>query len=418
MDQNHEIGVIFSFPLRLGVPGIGITALMEATSLLTQGVDVRVLCGTIEDPNSRVKPIAETLRIAGRKLPIRLLGRSGAARIHDRTVARYVARTIREEGSTKRWIVHAWPLGAEFTFKVAESLGVTHLLERQNSHIEYARREVEVEYNTLGLSIRTDANLARPGRVLAHELKEYSLASGLLCPSEFVKDTFVSKGFSPEVLYRHHYGYNQKQFSSVNRRPAKAAFTALFVGRGEPRKGLHIALQAWCESSIASYGEFTIIGHIDKSYRSRLAKWLSHKSVTEVGFVRNVQDYMAVSDVLLLPSIEEGSALVTYEAAACGCVPLVSSSTGVPLTPGTACMVHPTRDIQTLKSQLESLANDSLRLAKIRESCLREARDLTWDHAGQQLVRCYHQALRAAETTTGQPSNRRNQLYGRGFTHR
>lgn len=414
MDRSGEIGVIFSFPLRLGVPGVGITALMEATSLLRQGVDVRVLCGTIEDRNTVVKPIAETLRVAGRKLPISLVGRGGAARIHDRWVARYVARTIEKEGNTKRWIVHAWPLGAELTFKMAKTLGIPHLLERQNSHIEYARREVEVEYKSLGLSIRTNANLARPNSILARELKEYSLASGLLCPSEFVKDSFVLEGFKPEVLYRHHYGYNQEQFSAANRRPAKAAFRALFVGRGEPRKGLHIALKAWCESSIASYGEFAIIGHIEKSYRSRLAKWLAHKSVTEIGFVRNVQDYMASSDVLLLPSVEEGSALVTYEAAACGCVPLISSSTGAPLTPGEACIVHPTRDVQVLRSQLESLAKDGSTLIKIRESCLREARDLTWNHAGQQLVRCYDQALRAAESTATRPRSHKNQMRERG----
>ena len=65
-------------------------------------------------------------------------------------------------------------------------------------------------------------------------------------------------------------------------------------------------------------------------------KKVAHPSVEEVGHVADPGALMRGFDVLVLPSLEEGSALVTYEARACGCVLAVSDRSGAACTDGVA----------------------------------------------------------------------------------
>ena len=77
-----------------------------------------------------------------------------------------------------------------------------------------------------------------------------------------------------------------------------------------------------------SGGRFVICGSFEPGYRRLLEPLLAHPSVEVDGFVADPASLMRESDVLVLPSLEEGSALVTYEAQACGCVLAVSEATG------------------------------------------------------------------------------------------
>jgi hypothetical protein len=54
-------------------------------------------------------------------------------------------------------------------------------------------------------------------------------------------------------------------------------------------------------------------------------------ALTGSGYLADVSGEMRNPDVLVLPSIEEDSALVTYDARASGCVLLVSDAAGAML---------------------------------------------------------------------------------------
>ena len=98
----------------------------------------------------------------------------------------------------------------------------------------------------------------------------------------------------------------------------------LFAGLCAVRKGVHFALEAWLRSPASTDGTFLIAGDFLPAYREKLAPLLAHPSVQVLGHRDDVAELMRVSDVLVLPSIEEGSALAANEAIASGCVPLVS----------------------------------------------------------------------------------------------
>jgi glycosyltransferase involved in cell wall biosynthesis len=114
--------------------------------------------------------------------------------------------------------------------------------------------------------------------------------------------------------------------------------------------------------------------------------------VRVVGFTHQVEAALAASDVLLLPTIEEGSALVTYEAQAMGCVPLVSTASGALMEDGVQGLFHEPRDVDALVSHLDLLSSDRAELARMSAAAIAHGPELTWDAAAHTLVRCYDAA--------------------------
>lgn len=397
--------VLYSFPTRLGTSGIGTTAWHQVAGLAEYGVAVTVVCATLERPLPAGVRVIETLRPAGVKVPLRALGLERALRLHDLRAAR-VLRSL----ATDMDVVHAWPLGAERTLATARALGVPGLLERPNAHTAFAFAVVANACWELGIPVDpASPHAARPDR-LAREEREYALADHLLCPSDFVARTFRDAGVPEPKLLRHRYGYDPARFGSSDRdpqlmascsrragakrhassrRPVGAPFTAGFVGRGEPRKGVHLALEAWRRSGVAGRGRFLVAGAIEPAYRAVLEPDLAHPGVELHGHVDDPAALMRACDVLVLPSLEEGSALVTYEARACGAVLAVSDRTGAPCVHGVDALVHPAGDVDALAGHLRALARDPGLLDRLRAASLDGAHDLTWARAAGVLARAY-----------------------------
>ncbi len=125
-----------------------------------------------------------------------------------------------------------------------------------------------------------------------------------------------------------------------------------------------------------------MLGTFIPGYRELLEPLLAHSSIDVRGFVSDFETVLRASDVLLLPSIEEGSALVTYAAQGCGCVPVVSDAAGARCTHMVDGMVHTAGDADALTQQLTTVAGDRELLARLREGVLHTARTLTWERRG------------------------------------
>jgi len=360
----------------------------QVAGLAALGARVTLVCGSCERTIPGVHRVVETMRFAGMPIPYRLLGDDRSFRFHDRAVARMLQKQPGEFD-----VVHGWPLGSAETLLAAKAAGVASFLERPNTHTKLAYAAVAEEHERLGLSVpRRDTHSHNPAR-LAREEEEYALADRLLCPSAFVARTFADSGFPEGRIARHQYGYDPSVFDSTRHRRAGEQFTVLFAGRCEPRKGLHYALQAWHESGAARHGRFIICGEYSSGYRRFLVPLLGHPSIEERGFVSDVQSRMREADVLVLPSIEEGSALVTYEARGAGCVVLASDASGALGADGTDILVHRARDVARLSQQFTELSADVDRLETIRRCSLRGTAKLTWAHAAQVLHDRYVEAV-------------------------
>lgn len=387
--------IVYSFPHVIGRPGIGTTARHQVEGLARKGITITLFCAGVQgDLDPRVK-VVQTLSSGPVRIPHRAIGVQRAYRWHDAVVA---ARLSHIRGVD---LVHVWPAGCVHTLRAAISLAIPTAREVPNTHTGYAFEAVAREYATLGMPPLAGHSHTASRQALEREELEYRLATVLLVPSEFSRQTFVDRGVREERLMLHQYGFDPVAFPppagppTRSLGPEKPGLQALFMGRGEPRKGLHYALRAWVDSGAARTGRFVICGSFVEGYADVLAPWLADPSVHVHGFVTDPAAMMREHDILVLPSVEEGSALVTYEAQASGCVPVVSDAVGARCTHDVDGVVHAARDLPNLTRQLAQLAGSSEELARLRRGALEHRPQLTWDAAADRLVTAYEGALSA-----------------------
>ena len=367
------------------------TAWWEAASVAEAGGDLTVYAGAVQRPLPMSIRVRTTLARGRLRIPYRALGTLRALSLHDHMVARALPKL---SGSID--VVHTWPLAGLQTLRTAKRLGITTVVERPNAHTRFAYEAVARECERIGVVLPADQEHAYNVSKLRKEEEEYGLADYLLCPSDFVVRTFLDEGFERERLVRHSYGYDEQiYFPAVGGREERTGLNALFVGVCAVRKGLHFALEAWLRSPASRTGTFRIAGEFLPGYEEKLAGMLAHPSVHVLGHREDVPELMRRSDILMLPSIEEGFGLVRTEAIGSGCVPLVSDACTELCAHERDALVHAVADVDTLTRQLTLLDEDRGRLAELRTACLTAAPTLTWTMAGRRLLQVYEQVASA-----------------------
>jgi glycosyltransferase involved in cell wall biosynthesis len=391
MNQNNRVRVLFSFPLRLGADRICGIAWQQVNGLVAAGADVLAFPASISRAVAPSVRVSTTLATGKLRLPYRIVGTMRAVALHDHIVARRLNKLAGQID-----IVHTWPTGALKTLKAAAKLGIPTVLERCNAHTGYAMEIVQQECDRLGVALPPDHEHAFNAEKLRKEEEECRLATCLLCPSDFVLKTHRDKGYSGQRLARHMYGYDEKVYYPSNEpREPKRGVTMLFVGVCAVRKGVHYALEAWLRSPASKDGTFLIAGEFLPAYREKLASMLAHPSVRVLGHRNDVPELMRQSDILTLPSIEEGSALVTSEGRASGCVLLVSDATGAVCRHMENGLMHRVGDVEALTQHVTMLHEDRALLERLRAASLRTASEITWTAAGVKLLEVYRETIAA-----------------------
>jgi glycosyltransferase involved in cell wall biosynthesis len=383
---SRPLSVLYSFPHAFGSPGIGQTAWNQVNELVRAGHSVTLVAASVAQPLAGLRTVEQTLVFGGRRLPHRAVGRMRAFSWHDFRAATRVHSATFD-------IVHAWPLASVRTLRAASARGIPGLREVPNTHTENAYEVVGQEYAKLGLAVPQGWSHQFDGERLVLEDREYSAAYGLLVPSDAVAQTFLDRGFDSSRLLRHRYGFDPAVIRVPIRDDANRPFTAVFLGRCEPRKGLHYALDAWLASKASETGRFLIYGSFVSGYRELLAEQLAHPSVEVRDFIDRPAKAYALADILLLPTIEEGSALVTYEAQGAGVIPLVSRASGAMVEHEVNGLLHTPGDVDTLSSQIDLVFGSERVRRALRQGVLAHAPTLTWQAAGIVLVDLYRQAL-------------------------
>jgi glycosyltransferase involved in cell wall biosynthesis len=390
--MSKPIRVLYSFPHKLGADRICYTAWQQVNGLAAAGADILAFPGVLHRPVPPSVKVRPTLARGRFRIPYKLIGTMRALALHDRIVARRIHQL---RGQID--IVHTWPDAALETLKAARSLGIPTVLERPNAHTRYAYQAVQEESRRLGIVLPRDNEYAFKADVLEKEEQEYKLTDYLLCPSNFTIQTFLERGFPREKLKKHRYGYDERDYypdPTIDRGSGRG-LTMLFCGDAAVRKGVHFALEAWLRSSAHQDGTFLIAGGFLPAYAEKLRPMLSHPSVRMLGHRNDVPELMRKSDILVLPSIEEGFGLVCAEAIGSGCVPLVSEACTDICKHMENALVHPIGDVETLTRHLNALQEDRQLLERLRAACLRVAPQYTWTAAGERLLQVYGEVLEA-----------------------
>jgi glycosyltransferase involved in cell wall biosynthesis len=383
--------VLYSFPHKLGGARLSDAGWQTVNALAAAGTEVVAFPGVLHKPVPTSVKVHPTLARGKLRIPYRLLGKMRALALHDHIVARRLEQMV-----GKVDVIHTYAAGALETLRTARRLGIPTVLERTNAHTRFAFEVVRKEFDRLGVPLPPEDEYYHREDLLVKEEAEYREANYILCPSKFVVKTFLDRGFAREKLVSYFNGVDDTAFHPASRPPnADHQFTMLFVGVCAVRKGVHFALEAWLQSPASRNGRFLIVGDFLPAYAAKLSSMLSHPSVKVMGHIEDVPALMRESDILVLPSIEEGFGRVITEAMASGCVPLASEACTEFCRHMETGLVHPVGDVQALRQHITTLYEDRALLRQLQMASLRKVPEMTWSAVGVRLLQIYRDVVAA-----------------------
>ena len=266
--------------------------------------------------------------------------------------------------------------------------GGRFICDRGSSHQRVQEKLVREEYRRWGvLRPVTDP------RVIDREERIYDQADCITVPSTFAASSFSEMGIPPAKVRVIPYGVRLENFRPTSTPPANA-FQVLFAGSVGLRKGFPYLLQAFHAIS-HPHKKLIVAGSVQPDIKSVLAT-LPQEQVEFVGSVPQARlaELMSSSHVMVLPSIEEGLALVQGQALACGCPVLATSHTGAEdlFTDGVEGFIVPIRSVQALQHRMQELAEDNKLQQRMRAAALTRVHALGgWKEYGDKWESLLHE---------------------------
>lgn len=286
-------------------------------------------------------------------------------------------------------LFHSWSGDCLETLRVADRLGVPSIVEIPTWHRDFAEKIAPrpiASYNGKSPIGKWKASLLlRPER----SIDEYNLATLLLVLSEKAADTFRARGFREEKLYYLPRGVDVERFKPG---PKPPVFRVIFSGALIKRKGIHDLLEAWTRLNLKD-AELWLAGSVHDEAKPFL-KNARRDNVRLLGFVHDVENYFNQCSIHVFPSYLEGSAKVTYEAAACGLPQVLTREAGDVVRDGVDGIIVQPGDVAGIAAAIEHLYRHPEVVSKMGSSARQRAvENFTWDHFRERLLGAYSRAL-------------------------
>jgi len=275
----------------------------------------------------------------------------------------------------------------------AHRLGLRTVCEVVNSHTAEQDRILREEARKLKVEF------PRPfGPEFKRRQQEYQDSDYIIGPSDFVLESFRSRGFPGEKLRKVPYGCNPvyrraapKEWTGKGNRP----LTVLYVGSVHFRKGLRYLIKAIAgipESSVS----VRIVG--PKSNPSGIDDLSIPENVTFVGTKSGseLEREYEHADLFVQPSLEEGLSLVIGEALAAGLPVIATCSTGASelFSHGHGGWIVKSGDSDTLQEAIERFVGERYFLQEQARQAWQVAQDNNgWERCQQDLVSVFQEIL-------------------------
>ena len=299
--------------------------------------------------------------------------------------------TARRLASGRYDLFHSWSGDCVRTLRTAKRLGIPSVLEiptwhRNKGRIKPAVTKSEREMRTAPLLARL-----RHGLLISRQqmLEEYELADVILVLSEKAAETFRIAGVPEKKLFLLPRGTDTERFTPGE---MPSTFRAIFTGALIKRKGVHVLLEAWHRLALKD-AELVLVGAVHEEIKPFLEKFAT-PSVKLAGFVSRTEDHYRRASMHVFPSSCEGSAKVTYDAAACGLAQITTRESGDVVLDGVNGLVIPPEDPDALAAAIEKLYRDRELCARFGAAGRRRVvENFTWDHYRARLLEAYRVAL-------------------------
>ena len=256
--------------------------------------------------------------------------------------------------------------------QLLQQSGGLFICDRGSTHQRYQEEIVAEEFLRWGIH----RQVSDP-RDTRREEAIYAAADAITVPSSAARRSFLQMGVAADKVHVLPYGVRLDQFTPTAQ-PPDGEFCVLFAGAVGLRKGVPYLLQAFAALRHPRK-RLRLAGAVQEEIKALLAQ-LPTESVEFLGPLPQVEvsSLMSRSHLLVLPSVEEGLALVQAQAMACGCPVLCSTATGGEdlFTDGQEGFIVPVRDAAALTDRMQRLADDPYLQHRMSSAALERVQSL------------------------------------------
>jgi glycosyltransferase involved in cell wall biosynthesis len=302
-------------------------------------------------------------------------------------------------------------VGSARTLPACRRLGISAILSMVHGDVREERRVLdrEAERSPEFLPIYLGngrLDLQELDWLYRRRLRDLEMADRVVVPSEHIADTIVRQGTPRERVRVIPYAADCRRFRPLPDKRRGAECTFLFAGGIQQRKGIKYLLEAW--RAIRRPGwRLQLLGPLPKN-PDPLRPYL--ESVEVLGRVAHgeMPERMAQADVFVFPSLFEGSAVVTYEALACGLPAVVTPNAGSVVRDGIEGYIVDPGDIEALAARMERLGGDPALREQMGAAARSRALAFDWPRYHAALFELVEDVIENEGAPPGRPTPRRS----------
>lgn len=225
--------------------------------------------------------------------------------------------------------------------------------------------------------------------------QELQRADMVLCPSDFVRDTMIANGISPQKCFVSHFGVNTNLFSRRVVPPKSVRFVC--IGTVCVRKGHQYLFRAFEKlRRILPDAELVCVGGYKDDFAKERGRWEGSFTLYDKLSPDEVAEILKSSTAFILPSLEEGFARVISEAMAVGLPIIASYESGAStvVRDGEEGYIIRPQDIDALAEVMIRVANDLELNQRMAEASYQKGSiSNTWLDYGDRLLAEYKRRL-------------------------
>lgn len=360
------------FPVHFSNSGIGYCAIEIIEAMEANGVAGSIMA-TASNPDFNYRFYQDAIPSILNPFIYRLLTQNARNRIAE---WRFLRSLDTQE------FVQFW--SSEVSLSLYEKIrerGHRIIIEQVNTSKVFRKEILDAEYARLGLTSKDSES----AQAITNEITTFEQASFVYSCSPAVKKSLNVAGVPDEKLIHTSYGLREGDIlppKSLEDRYTHKEFTAIFVGSIGVRKGAHLLVKYWCESKIK--GKLKLVGNIDEEIKPILKPYLERDDIEHVPFVKDLRDIYREADVFVLPTLEEGSPLVTYLALGAGLPSIVSPmGSGGLIDDGVEGTVIEPHDADGWMQALQQLSKDSELRMQLGQNAYKKAPSYLWSEVGR-----------------------------------
>jgi len=277
-------------------------------------------------------------------------------------------------------VAYLWPGCSIDVYRRLKQKQKKIVIESVNCHQQVAKDILDKESILLGgLSTHniTDADIEE-------ENAKLDMADFIFSPSPQVTASLTSMQVDKRKIIETSYGLDKTDLLAGKKysNDGKLSFNALFVGSVIPRKGIHLLLDYWKAAGVD--GKLKVIGKIETAVEEIVSAYQEDNSIEFVSFTNDLTTHYKNADVFIMPSLEEGSPLVTYLAIGAGlpCIVSPMAGDGVIRNNIEGCLIPP-HDKDKWVATIQKLANDKVSQEKLADASRQRAEYFLWPEVAQ-----------------------------------